>query len=104
MTPRLAPCRRSPAASQVQLIGGGGTDMGAGLAAATGLRPRPQVVVVLTDGWTPWPARSPRAVSVVVGLLADPPLDGGGVGGGPAGVPSWARTVRIDRALIGGRR
>ena len=55
-------------------------------------RPRPQVVVVLTDGWTPWPAGAP-GISVVVGLLADPPLDGGGVGREPIGVPSWARTV-----------
>ena len=91
-------------ASQVELVGGGGTDMGAGLAAAADLRPHPQVVVVLTDGWTPWPARAPRAVSVVVGLLADPPLEGGGVRRGPTGVPSWARTVRIDGALIGGTR
>ena len=37
-------------ASQVLLAGGGGTDMGAGLAAAAALRPRPSVVIVLTDG------------------------------------------------------
>jgi predicted metal-dependent peptidase len=82
--------RRVSRASQVQLAGGGGTDMGAGIAGAVALRPRPSVVVVLTDGYTPWPERPPRGVRVVVGLLAEP--------GRPRGWPSpaWARTVNID--------
>jgi predicted metal-dependent peptidase len=66
------------------LRGGGGTDMGAGIAAALRERPRPDVIVVLTDGLTPWPDRSPTGARVVVGLL--------GQGGT---VPSWARSVRI---------
>jgi predicted metal-dependent peptidase len=37
----------------ITLQGGGGTDMGAGLAAAAELRPRPDLVVVLTDGGPP---------------------------------------------------
>jgi hypothetical protein len=32
-----------------------GTDMGEGINAAVALRPQPSVVVVLTDGRTPWP-------------------------------------------------
>ena len=39
----------------------------AGIAAAARLRPRPQVVVVLTDGYTPWPRSAPEGISVVVG-------------------------------------
>lgn len=74
-------------ASQVQLAGGGGTDMGAGLEAAAGLRPRPSVVVVLTDGFTPWPDRPPRGVRVVVGLLSE---------GWHEDPPKWARTVVIE--------
>ncbi len=72
-------------ARSVRLLGGGGTDMGAGLHAATELRPRPDLVIVLTDGFTPWPAQPPPRVRVVVGLLD------------PAGhTPSWAVTVPVD--------
>ena len=48
-------------ARDVELLGGGGTDMGAGLTKAAELRPRPDLIVVLTDGHTPWPAEPPGA-------------------------------------------
>lgn len=53
----------------IELIGGGGTDMRIGIAAAEELRPAPQVVIVLTDGLTPWPDVPTRAklVCVVIG-------------------------------------
>jgi len=82
--------RRVSRAAQVLLAGGGGTDMGAGIAAAAELRPRPTVVIVLTDGYTPWPDRPPAGVRVVVGLLREGPP---GAGWEP---PDWARTVVID--------
>lgn len=72
-------------AREVQLLGGGGTDMGAGLAAACGLKPRPDLVIVLTDGFTPWPLGPPPGVDVVVGLM-----DSTGQ------VPEWATSVLID--------
>jgi len=52
----VAPAQRVTSARQIQLVGGGGTNMGAGLEAAGLLRPRPAVTVVLTDGYTPWPS------------------------------------------------
>lgn len=81
---------RARRAAQVQLAGGGGTDMGAGIFAAAGLRPRPDVIVVLTDGFTPWPDEPPPGIRVVVGLLVasfmpDFPQP-----------PQWARTVMIE--------
>ena len=86
--------QRVSSARQLQLVGGGGTDMGAGIAAAVRLRPRPTVVVVLTDGMTPWPAEPPKGVQVVVGLIGpDQPR-----GGRPWEPPGWARVVRIDAA------
>lgn len=82
--------RRVSSASRAVLRGGGGTDMGAGIAAAARLRPRPEVVIVLTDGFTPWPVAPPRGVHVVVALL-------GNRHAGHHTVPGWVRTVVVDR-------
>ncbi len=80
-------------ARDVRLLGGGGTDMGAGLAATTDLRPRPDLVIVLTDGHTPWPSGPPGKAKVIVGLMD------------PAGsVPDWASSVAIDPVAVGGGR
>lgn len=84
--------RRVTSARQVELMGGGGTDMGAGVQAALRLRPRPSVVIVLTDGLTPWPAQAPRGVPVVVGLLSS---EGWAGSRRPWDVPAWARVVPI---------
>jgi predicted metal-dependent peptidase len=80
------PAQRVSSARQVTLTGGGGTNMGAGIEAARALRPRPAVTVVLTDGYTPWPASPPKGMRVVAGLLGD----------GAPGAPDWARAVRVS--------
>ncbi|MDQ4068057.1 MAG: VWA-like domain-containing protein [Actinomycetota bacterium] len=80
-------------ARQINLVGGGGTDMGAGLAAAARLRPRPSVVVVLTDGMTPWPLEGPKGMQVVVGMIGSRAR-----GGRPWAAPQWARVVPVDAA------
>jgi predicted metal-dependent peptidase len=87
--------RRVSRAAQVQLAGGGGTDMGAGILAAAELRPRPSIVIVLTDGFTPWPERPPGTTRVVVGLLSE------GSGPPPWPPPEWARTVLIEDKELG---
>jgi predicted metal-dependent peptidase len=79
------PAQRISSARQVELVGGGGTDMGTGIAAAACLRPRPAVIVVLTDGHTPWPEDAPRGSRVIVGLLGDDAPD----------APGWARAIRV---------
>ena len=84
----VAAAQRVSSARQVQLVGGGGTDMGAGIAAAAALRPRPAVTVVLTDGYTPWPSLPPKGMRVVVGLL----------GAQAPEAPPWGRSVRVDPA------
>ena len=78
------PAQRVSSARQVELAGGG-TNMGAGIAAAALLRPRPAITVVLTDGYTPWPGRPPKGMLVVVALLGDASRD----------APAWARSVRV---------
>lgn len=82
---RAFEAQRVVSAKEVLLLGGGGTDMGAGLAAAEALKPAPDLIIVLTDGHTPWPARPPRRSRVIVGLM-----DPGG------SVPDWAGHVLID--------
>jgi predicted metal-dependent peptidase len=86
--------RRVSSARQVELVGGGGTDMGRGIEAAAKLQPRPAVLIVLTDGLTPWPAEAPRGMRVVIGLLTMS-APGARIGALPA-TPHWARVVRID--------
>lgn len=56
-------------ARDARLVGAGGTDLRHGLAAAAQERPRPDVVIVLTDGDTPWPHTPPVGAAVVVGVL-----------------------------------
>ena len=46
--------------------------MSAGITAAAQLRPRPSVIVVLTDGYTPWPQHPPKGTQVVIGALPKP--------------------------------
>jgi predicted metal-dependent peptidase len=77
---------RVRSARDVRLIGAGGTDMRVGMATADALRPRPDVVIVLTDGYTPWPDRPPPGSAVIAAMLGRerasmPPS------------PQWARRV-----------
>lgn len=74
-------------ARDVNLVGGGGTDMGAGLVAAAKLRPKPTVTIVLTDGFTPWPAERPRNCGDVIVVIAD---------ASSPDAPTWAKTIRIS--------
>ncbi|MEU6773119.1 VWA-like domain-containing protein [Streptomyces sp. NPDC046759] len=81
----------------IELVGGGGTDLRTGFARA--LRGRPDAVVVLTDGQTPWPAERPSC-RTVVGLF---PRSGGSYdeddpGYRPDVPPAWARVVTIGPA------
>ncbi|MGP3689833.1 vWA domain-containing protein [Streptomyces sp. IBSNAI002] len=78
---------RVRSAGEVTLAGGGGTDMRVGITAVPALPDRPTIVVVLTDGYTPWPDETPscRLIAALVGQ--DPPAP-----------PPWAETVRVELA------
>ncbi|MFJ7064738.1 VWA-like domain-containing protein [Streptomyces sp. NPDC101115] len=83
-------------AEGIPLVGGGGTDLRTGFATALRSRPRPDVVVVLTDGQTPWPSSRPPC-RTVVGLF---PRTGGPVDEDdpeyvPDSPPDWAHVVEI---------
>lgn len=77
-------------AADVELVGGGGTDMRIGIDAAAALRPKADFVVVFTDGLTPWPDAPPAANpgARYIAVLSDGPVDG---------VPDWMRTIVVDQ-------
>ncbi|MEN3002691.1 MAG: VWA-like domain-containing protein, partial [Armatimonadota bacterium] len=52
--------RRDWEQARRKLRGGGGTNMPAGIEAAKRLEPPPDAILVLTDGYTPFPPAPPR--------------------------------------------
>lgn len=65
-----------------RLLGGGGTDMGAGLDAVDRIKPRVGFTIVITDGDTGWPKTPPKGrVIVVLTRRSSAPL------------PAWPVTV-----------
>ncbi|RMH78628.1 MAG: hypothetical protein D6683_07370 [Actinomyces sp.] len=66
--------------------GRGGTDMAAAIDETIREHPGIPVVVCITDGYTPWPARRPAGTRVVACITP---------GGNRTGIPSWVRTVTM---------
>ncbi len=99
-------------AEGIPLMGGGGTDLRTGFDRALRANPRPDVVVVLIDGQTPWPDTRP-ACRTVVGLFprqrafrgrqAARSWDGDEEEGEyvPGSPPAWARVVDIGSVSTG---
>jgi predicted metal-dependent peptidase len=73
-------------ADDVILKGGGGTDMRIGIADALAIYPKPDVIVVITDGWTPWPEKEPNAK--IVAALTQKPTD--------HSLPLYAKMVMVE--------
>jgi predicted metal-dependent peptidase len=71
---------------QVHMKGGGGTDMGVGINHAAKIKPRLDLCVVLTDGFTPWPETKPPFKCIVV-LTQESQKDS---------VPEWAKTIVVN--------
>ncbi|MBT2450747.1 hypothetical protein J7F03_27485 [Streptomyces sp. ISL-43] len=85
-------------AEGIPLLGGGGTDLRTGFTKALRSGPRPDVIVVLTDGQTPWPDTRPPC-RTVVGLFprgrAADSWDEDDPDYVPDSPPAWARVVDI---------
>lgn len=74
-------------AKQVELMGGGGTDMSVCIEqAAQWDKPPLDLIVVFTDGYTGWPATPPR--QKVIACITS---------GGEESAPSWVRQIRIQK-------
>ncbi|WP_373871556.1 VWA-like domain-containing protein [Actinoplanes utahensis] len=85
--------RRVNTVGEVTLEGGGGTDMRVGIDQALGGPERPHIIIVLTDGHTPWPDTSPGSVRVVAGLVGDHAPE----------PPSWIESIHIPLGAATGR-
>jgi predicted metal-dependent peptidase len=74
--------------ADIELTGGGGTDLRSGIAAVARARPPADLVVVLTDGDTPWDAGPPRGnpTARYVAVL---------VAGDRPSVPRWLRRIVV---------
>ncbi len=70
------------------IVGRGGTDMTVAINAALALKPIPQILITLTDGYTPWPDVKPNKISkFIVGLIDNPDSKY---------APDYARVVYIN--------
>ena len=73
-------------ARQISLVGGGGTDMRVGIEAAAATRPA--AIVVITDGFTPWPETRPPGAPLTIAVLTDDwALNS---------VPAWIKAINIS--------
>ena len=79
---------------EITLAGGGGTDLRRGIDRATSAAPRPDVIMVLTDGGTPWPA-NPPGCRVVAGIFGSRPRFREDRDWTGPSAPTWADTVYL---------
>jgi predicted metal-dependent peptidase len=79
---------------EISLVGGGGTDLRRGISRAVTAAPRPDVIVVLTDGVTPWPT-APPGCRVIGGIFGSPSRYSERTSRVAAGPPGWVQTVYL---------
>lgn len=73
--------------------------MTVGISAAENLRPRPDAIIVLTDGETPWPSR-PTYTRLVIGIIGTQMA----IKKAKLNTPSWATVIGIDTEDLSGDR
>lgn len=72
--------------SKINLVGGGGTEMDAIIAAMCSQREKPDLIICCTDGCTPWPSKS-LGVPVVACITREYAMQG---------VPKWITSVCME--------
>ena len=77
--------QRVTQARSITPVGGGGTNMAAGI--ETAAETNPAAIVVITDGYTPWPPTPPPGARTVIAALTDP--------GWAQRVPGWIQAINI---------
>lgn len=72
-----------------KVSGGGGTDMRVGVLAAKNTKPKPDIIVLLTDGDTPWPtAGDVQGIKVITGICNESDR--------MSSVPPWMNPIWVD--------
>lgn len=68
--------------------GGGGTDMTLAIEQACNTKglPKPNIIILLTDGYTPWPSEKPKVDKFITAV----------VNGSVSGVPEWSKVVEVN--------
>lgn len=84
---KASPVRSIRSVDDVELVGGGGTDLRPAIRVAATTQPRPDVVVTMTDGDTPWDGAPPSANrhAHYLAVLVD----------GERPLPSWIRPLPV---------
>lgn len=77
--------QRITQARNITPIGGGGTDMAAGIKTASAANPA--AIVVITDGYTPWPETAPPGARTVIAALTNSDW--------AQRVPDWIQSINI---------
>lgn len=78
-------------ADQVQLAGGGGTDMSIAYVHAAQQKPRPQLVIILTDGYTPWAREPVNGVPCLAVIVSN----------GDDTSPDWVKSIKLPKDAFG---
>lgn len=78
--------------SQIKLSGGGGTDMPEGFKACEELKPQPDIVICITDGYTPWPPNNVYKFKTIAVLTQKGSYDQ---------VPSWIQKIGAFEGRVG---
>ncbi len=84
------PAQQCFKAEQVSLLGGGGTDLSLGIVKASEDKPRPQLVIVLTDGYTNWPSAPTNGVPCLAIIVSD----------GSESAPEWVRQIKVPPSSL----
>ena len=71
----------------LELRGGGGTDMRIGIDEAIAQKEKMDVLVIFTDGYTPWPTKAPKRMKIICCLTGSSVYDK---------TPSWMKTIHIE--------
>ena len=74
----------------IKLSGGGGTDMSEGIRIAMDIKPRPHIVVVLTDGYTGWPHENPNRRIKCIVVVTERGIND------LSGIPSWITAIKVS--------